>query len=268
MLDRVQNVWGKREWVEAKKCSKKMKNSVDTAPTLCHSERAHGNTYYKNMRTKTLLGLTALAVSALTAVGAEVYSLNVVGYVNVQIDAGTPASPSFKLIGNPLSASPNNTVASVFGTQVPAGASLYTWTGVDFSENGSYGGGTWDDDTVDVSPGVGFFVKNTGAAFPITFVGEVLSGPRTNVMDKFFNLVSAKVPLAGDLQTNPNLNLTNAVAGDSLLKWTGFDYAENGYYGGGTWDDTPSVVVPEGFFYKENPAGTVHTVNWVTIGVP
>jgi hypothetical protein len=172
------------------------------------------------------------------------------------------------MIGNPLKASPNNTIATVLGTQVPAGASLLTWNGAGFDENGSYGGGSWDDDTVDISPGKGFFVKNTAAAFNITFVGEVLAGVQTNAMSSYFNMVSAKVPVAGNLQTQANLNLTNAVSGDSLLTWNGSGYDENGYYGGGVWDSDPNVVVAQGFFYKENPLTPTHTVNWITIGFP
>jgi hypothetical protein len=81
-------------------------------------------------------------------------------------------------------------------------------------------------------------------------------------------MVSAKVPVAGNLQTQANLNLTNAVSGDSLLTWNGSGYDENGYYGGGVWDSDPNVVVAQGFFYKENPLTPTHTVNWITIGFP
>ncbi len=219
------------------------------------------------MRTKTLLGLAVLAASAATVVAQNnVYSLNIVGYVNQAVPAGTVAAPKFVMIGNPLKASPDNTIATVLGTQVPAGASVMTWNGVTFDENGSYGGGVWDDQTTDLAPGKGFFIKNTGAAFNVTFVGEVLAGLQTNVLTSGFSFVSSKVPVAGNLQTSANLNLTNAVAGDSLLTWNGITYDENGYYGAGSWDADPNVAVGQGFFYKQS--APLHTVNWITVGFP
>jgi hypothetical protein len=201
-------------------------------------------------------------------VAQPVYSLNIVGYVNQAVPAGTIAAPSFVLVGNPLKAAPDNTVATVFGTQVPDTASLLTWNGAGFDEDISYGGGVWDTTTLDVAPGKGFFVKNTGASFNITFVGEVLAGLQTNAMTGYFNLVSSKVPVAGNLNTSVNLNLTNAVANDSLLTWNGAGYDENIYYGGGVWDTDPNVTVAQGFFYKQNPTTPTHTVNWVTVGFP
>ncbi len=226
----------------------------------------------QNMRTKTLLGLAVLAASAATVVAQNnVYSLNIVGYVNQAVPAGTPANPTFVMIGNPLKASPDNTIGSVLGTQVPSGASLLTWNGVTFDENGSFGGGAWDDATVDISPGKGFFLKNPGAAFNITFVGEVLAGLQTNVLANAgggtgFNFVSPKVPVAGDLSLDAHLNLTNAVAGDSIMTWNGVTYDEDGYFGGGSWDFPPVVAVGQGFFYKAQ--GAAHSINWVTVGFP
>ncbi len=226
----------------------------------------------QNMRTKTLLGLAVLAASAATVVAQNnVYSLNIVGYVNVPVPAAQGGNPSFVLIGNPLKASPDNTVGTVLGSQLPANASLLAWDGSTFIENLYAGGGVagWDDATVDISPGRGFFIKNpTTTAFNITFVGEVLAGLQTNSMTGAFSLVSPKVPVAGDLSTDTHLNLTNAVANDSLLKWDGSTYIENFYAGGGPggWDSPPTVVVAEGFFYKQ--AGAAHTVNWVTVGFP
>jgi hypothetical protein len=203
-------------------------------------------------------------------VAQNVYSLNIVGYVNQAVPAGSAAAPAFVLIGNPLKAAPDNTIGTVLGSQLPANASLLAWDGVTFNEIVYAGGGVsgWDDPTLDISPGKGFFIKNpTATAFNITFVGEVLAGVQSNPMTGPFSLVSSKVPVAGDLLTG-NLNLTNAVANDSLLTWDGTTYVENVYGGGGAagWDFPPTVKVGEAFFYKQ--AGASHTVDWVTIGFP
>lgn len=219
------------------------------------------------MRTKTLLGLAVLAASAATVVAQNnVYSLNIVGYVNQAIPAGTVAAPSFAMLGNPLKASPDNTIATVL-TQVPSTASVMTWNGTTFDEDLSFGPGSWDVATVDLSPGVGFFIKNTGPAFNVTFVGEVLAGLQTNVLSGAFSFVSPKVPVAGDLSADAHLNFTNAVAGDSILTWNGVTYDENLSLGGKSWDaGSAPITVGQGFFYKE--VGAVHTVNWITIGFP
>ncbi len=220
------------------------------------------------MRTKLLLGLAVLAASAATLVAQNnVYSLNIVGYVNQAVPAGTPAAPAFVLIGNPLKAAPDNTIATVLPT-VPSTASILNWNGLGFDEILSLGGGQWDPDgTLDVSPGKGFFIKNVGPAFNVTFVGEVLAGLQTNVLSGNFSLVSSKVPVAGDLSADAHLNFTNAVSGDSLLTWNGLGYDENLSLGPGAWDaGAAPVVVGQGFFYKA--VGTAHTVNWVTIGFP
>lgn len=216
--------------------------------------------------------MAVIAASALSVAAQNVYSLNVVGYVNVQIPAASsPTTPSFTAIGNPLK-NGNNTIQAVFGTQVPGGAAIMTFNGVGFDENTTSGGGAWDDDQADVSPGIGFFVKNNATTgFNITFVGEVLSGRQTNHMTSAFNFVSSKVPVsAANMMSDPNLNLTDVAVGDSLLVWNGAGYDENVYGGGGAtgWDADPAYTVPMSFFYKQNPAAVRPAVDWITIGFP
>jgi len=217
------------------------------------------------MRTKTLLGLAVLAASAATVMAQNVYSLNIVGYVNVPVAAGAAGKASFALVGNPLKASPDNTIATVIGNQLPNGASVLTWTGTGFDEN--FYTGAWDVPGAVIAPGAGFFVKNpTTTAANITFVGQVLAGLQTNVMSGKVNLVSSMAPVAADLSVDTHLNLTNAVANDSILTWSGTGYNENFYSGAAGWDTPPTVAVAEAFFYKVN--GAAHTVNWVTVGFP
>src|ERR1700730_12330845 len=75
---------------EFRKCSKKFKKTIDLPPAFCHSALTHGNTNYKNnMRTKTLVCAAALMAAGVATSMAQsnVYSLNVVGYINITFPA-------------------------------------------------------------------------------------------------------------------------------------------------------------------------------------
>jgi hypothetical protein len=127
----------------------------------------------------------------------EVYSLNVVGYVNVT------CPPGFSLIANQLNASPNNNLTNLiknvpyfttFSIFNPAtGFSTYTFDDID---------STWlpDSPTPVLAPGGGGFIRNnTATNFTVTFVGEVLEGSLTNSLPAGRAIVSSKVPVTGRL---------------------------------------------------------------------
>ena len=126
------------------------------------------------MRTKALLGLAALAVSAATCVAqSNVYSLNIVGYVNVDIKAGV------NLISNPLKPSNgnNNITNTIVGLPDTAeGAEIYKWGGTGWSSDipSWVAGFGWFPD-VSMNLGESFFLKSP-VATKITFVGEVQTG--------------------------------------------------------------------------------------------
>ena len=239
-----------------------------TANLMSATVEPHEATHFETMKTAFLPLVAAAFAASLVSSQAQsnVYSANIVGYVNLPCAAGSVANPSFTLIGNPLKASPNNTVGAVFGANAPADLSVLTWNGVSFDENASYGGGVWDDDTVDVSPGKGFFVKSVNASpITLTFVGEVMTGCMTNVIDGYFSLLCGTVPQPGDIRIDLGLN---PVADDSILTWNGASFDENVYYGGGTWDGDPIMAVAQGFFYKQNPIAPVHTIEWIRCFYP
>ena len=89
----------------------------------------HTEQLNKNMRTKSiLLGAALLAAGVATSMAqvSNVYSVNVVGYVNLNLTNG------LNLISNPLDAVGNggaasNTIANVFGV-VPDGTQVYKFT--------------------------------------------------------------------------------------------------------------------------------------------
>ena len=79
------------------------------------------------MRTKVLICAAALAAaSAFTTMAQNVYSLNIVGYINVPLIEG------FNLVANQLDfdgTGLNNTPANVIGTNLPLNTTVYGWGG-------------------------------------------------------------------------------------------------------------------------------------------
>ena len=149
------------------------------------------------MRTKALLGLAALAVGLSTSVAQNVYSLNVVGYVNVSLQANklsflslplTPVDGNFN-ITNTIKLDDSQDFASLFrwaGTQwdptVPA------WIGTDL------GGSGWSPDMV-ISNGVGFFIA-ASANSTLTFVGQVPQGALAYNIPAGLSTIANQVPVS------------------------------------------------------------------------
>jgi hypothetical protein len=201
------------------------------------------------MRTKTLLGLAALAAGAATAVAqSNVYSLNVVGYINV-----TAPANQLVMIANQLNTT-NNTIGSLIPAG-PPGAQLYKY-------NGGYTAYTFDDvDLVwlpnanaTLNPGEGCFYKSPSAT-TLTFVGEVLQGSLTNTLPiNLLAMRSSIVPQQGKITTDL---LAPAEPGDQLYRYAGG-------YTAFTFDDVdlvwlpsePTINVGEGFFYKKSSTAT------------
>jgi hypothetical protein len=148
------------------------------------------------MRTKTLLLTAALSAAGIATSMAQVYSVNAVGYVN------TPLVPGFNLISNPLdnkSSANGNSVANLFGTQLPEDSIVYKFA------NGSFAGGTFQysfgqwpaaASTTLVPPGEGVFVR-VGSAATVTFVGDVPQGTLNNPIPAGFSIRASQVPQEG-----------------------------------------------------------------------
>ncbi len=229
--------------------------------------------------------------------GANVYSVNAVGYINVTI------LPGFNIITCPLYCGTdpaNPTVSNDLNVLFPnpvattpyAGASVYQLTpggGYSAIEGGSsatYGGG-WNNGGADITlnPGQAVFFQNPnalgGANMTATFVGVVPSGTLTTQLVPGLSLVGSQVPVSGDLVTSSIAALT-AQNGDYIYF---FDPRQSGAYQYGFLEDAysasatygtgwtagpgpnvganndPQVVsVYEGFFYNNSQATTE---NWV-----
>jgi hypothetical protein len=229
------------------------------------------------MRTKTLLIAAAALAATVISSEAQVYSANIVGYVN-QVLPGVTAD--YSVIVNPL-VETTNSADTVLAGALTAGDQLFIWTGTTYFsttfEGGPAGYLTPPNDWVDQNnnttngpnlyPAEGFFyLNNQGVDETNTFVGTVLL--TNNVVltgNPAYSVVGSTPPISGLLDsTNFNLPLD---AGDQIFLWTGITYFSSTYEGGpdgyltppDDWVDqnnnttnAPSVSVGQGFFYLNN----------------
>jgi hypothetical protein len=161
------------------------------------------------MRTKVLIAAALLAASLASSMAQNVYSLNVVGYVNVTL----PPS-QFTAIANPLDASmggtvPNgNDMATLFGStngNIANGSKIQQFVSAlnDYSAAINYSGITkkWAS-TFSMAPGVGALYYNNGATpTVVTFTGQVPQGSYNvaNLGKSQFTMVGSPVPIGGDV---------------------------------------------------------------------
>lgn len=106
------------------------------------------------MRTKTLLLTAVVAAAGLASSMAQVYSVNVVGYVSTPLVAGQNA-----LVSNPLN-NGTNTLNDLVGS-LPAKSSAQLWNGAGYTP--SLKGATWSPN-LPINPAQGFFLKPSSAS--------------------------------------------------------------------------------------------------------
>lgn len=228
----------------------------------------------RTMKTKSLI-ITALLTAAssvgLMAQSTNVYSQNVVGYINLTLN------PGFNLLGNQLNAGAGNTLNNVF-TNVPDGSLIYTMNPngtfivdvynaqVALAPIGWYDNTTGDPSTTVLNPGRGIFFNNPQATnVTITEIGSVAVGTNSVAMNPSgFTLISSATPEIYQLTG------TNFPAVDQMLYYslnpngsftidvynTNTSLAPVGWYDNSTGD--PVAVQPavgQGFFIN-NPLNT------------
>ena len=153
------------------------------------------------MRTKSLLAAAAITAAGLASSLAQsnVYSLNVVGYVNTVVEGGG----TYSLLCNPLN-NQNNNLTNVFSTAAGAqqpSSQILTWDVVNFDFDvlqPAFVAGAWTAN-VGLPPGKGFFYVNNGSTFTNTFVGEVVQGSFTNLIvgSGSYNCIGSSAPIGG-----------------------------------------------------------------------
>jgi hypothetical protein len=209
------------------------------------------------MRTKTLLLTAAVCAAGVATSMAQVYSANVVGYVNQSLSVG------FNMVCNPLD-SGTNTIANVIPTP-PGFSTAFKFTGGAFSAGNTFIPGVgWGDPSMTLNPGEGVFIT-VPTAYTNTFVGEVRQGNLTNALATGFNLVASQVPQSGGVQTVLGLTPGNF---DTLFQWNagtqqylpGNTFIPGPGWGGGE----PNIAVGEAFFFN-NASGASTWVRSFTV---
>jgi len=204
------------------------------------------------MRTKTLL-LTAAALAAGFSAMAQsnVYSVNIVGYVNK-----TLATNALELIQNPLTDG-TNTLQSTLGT-LGVGSSAYVWNGAGYNPSSRQKAG-WNPN-LPLPTGLGVFINRLGSTGTNTFVGAVIANIGTSVTNPLAGgvntLVGSALPYA-DTLNGTNLGLAGAPVGSTLYQWNGTGYTPSTRQKAG-WNPNLTINVGESFFIQPFSA-----FNWV-----
>jgi len=162
--------------------------------------RAHTehNINTSHMRTKTLALTAALtAAGALTSM-AQVYSVNIVGYINLNVPQG------FSMIANQLNATPDNTLETLLPAP-PEGTIIYKFNPALRGGLGAYDQYQFSADNpgwlpitggspahTTLNPGEGAFAGLPSAA-AVTFVGEVQLVSH-NPVNTGFQIISSVIP--------------------------------------------------------------------------
>lgn len=224
--------------------------TVDGKALICDKDTAHEIRKDKDMKAKALLAAgLMMAASAASSLAQTVYSVNAVGFVNLEFP------PGFSIASNPLDGA-TNTVVALFPATTPNGSTVFKFnpaTGGFTSSTFFFG--TWDDPTMTLVPGEGFFFRNTAATtFTNTFVGNVKQGTLVTPLAAGFTLVSSQVPQSGLASTDLGLPIGN---GDTVFLFRNNNYVSSTFFFG-TWDSgEPVINVGEGFFTRRSSSG-----NW------
>jgi hypothetical protein len=210
------------------------------------------------MRTKALLGLAALAVGLSTSVAQNVYSLNVVGYVNVSLQANKAhflAIPLADINGNYYI---TNTIVLDDSQDF---AEVFQWAGTTWSSPATWFAGSWDTPLV-ISNGVGFFLLSQ-ANSTLTFVGQVPQGTISYNIPPGVSTLANQIPVTTNF---PGSTVGNNF--DEIFWWnqTGQNWAgPSTFFAGWDYDATgngPVIGPAQGVFYINTAAAIPFTQNF------
>jgi len=209
------------------------------------------------MRKTLLIAAAALAASVISS-EAQVYSQNIVGYVNQPLSAN-----AYSMLTAPLSSSPTNNAEQVLPS-LQTGDSVLVWNGAGYNVSVYIGPGSWIDGTSGnpvnaplLPPGEGFFYQTgSGSAETNTFTGTVFTTNSITLPANSYTMVGSTPPVGGSIEsTNYSLPFQT---GDSVLFWNGSGYTVSVFIADGNWIDgtsgnpvpVPTLNVGQGFFYQ------------------
>jgi hypothetical protein len=204
---------------------------------------------------KTLLIAAAALVAGVISSEAQVYSANIVGYVNVTMPAG-----ALVLTSNPLDNGTNT--ANDLLASLPNKSQIQLWNGSGFTPYSKTSTGFAGNPSIPV--GTGFFVKSV-SNFTNTYVGNVVPNPGGNQSSVALPagalvLVGSTLPVGGnfnDVGTNA-FNLIATLPNKSQIQlWNGTGFTPISKTATG-FAGNPAYSPGEGFFIK-----SVSATNWV-----
>ena len=217
------------------------------------------------MRTKSILlgaAVMAAGVASSMAQAPNVYSVNVVGYVNVPLPSG------YTLVANPLNLDNTNNINNVIPNP-PNGTEYIAWNGSGLAQPITfYSGNGWFDQSLNpatnlLNLGTAFFIYNPGASNTVTFVGNVAQGTNTTVITPGYTFNALVAPISSDLDTN---GFPQSINGLQYSTFTNGAYTPPvTYYQGSGWFDGglnqvfPTPNAAQGFLIY-NPSA--NSANW------
>jgi len=153
------------------------------------------------MKAKVLVLAAALGLAATSTSTAQVYSVNAVGYVNINVPPN-----GYAILGVPLNGT-NNSLNTTLPLSAPfSGVNVFRFNAAiqAFSDAITWVEGLgWyspSDPDPAINPGEGFFLQNVAnQPLPITWVGEVSIGTLNNPIPggNRYSMLSSKVPKRG-----------------------------------------------------------------------
>jgi hypothetical protein len=244
------------------------------------------------MRNTLLIAAAGAFAASIISAQAQVYSQNIVGYVNLPVPLG------YVNMANPLDAAGGNSITNVIPAILSGaldGSVVSIWNGHGFDSyavDHTLGGIADPSDSFAVTPpivnpGIGFYIQNTTGSNTVTFVGTVhidSAGAATNVVGVSTNVVTStpstafyasKLPVGGGLGGALGLVPTAALNGDFVNvpiitggNIHGFTTAQIDTTIGSGWADAsdsfavpePTIPVATGFFFQ-NVNGVPY--NWI-----
>jgi len=198
------------------------------------------------MKKTLLIAAAALAASVISS-EAQVYSQNIVGYVNTVFPSGfTPAV-------NPLINGTN--LSSTLLPNIPDLSFLYVWNGSSYDVYETYQGDYYDEtgssivQAPNLNLGNGFFI-NASDSFTNTFVGVVavtngaVGTVSTNTVNLVagFNFLNSPLPIGGGITSALKLSPPDL---SFIYVWNGTTWDVSETYQGDFYDETGSTTVPE-----------------------
>jgi len=233
------------------------------------------------MRTKTLLIAAAAIAAGVISSQAQsnVYSANIVGYVNIQVQPN-----SWNLMANPLDLDGTNYADQVIqyittnplyddSTVITFVSGQYHFYQYDQTAAGWLDAGGNPTTRPTIPPGSGFFFQQVGLTTNFTFVGSVVSSNTTVIQPNSWNLLASHLPVSDIVTNTATINLPFPDLFQAyLLTYIGGHYQ---YYsldtsvGGSGWTDSndsapvwatgPFISVGQGFFYQTTAGVTTWT---------